>query len=121
MRRIALACAVLCGSLLVDAPPAAAAEAELTLEKIMSDPDWISRRPENPYWSDDGRTIYYQRKRQGSEIRDLYALDAASGAADSYALDSSLYHSSTNATVLVYNSNQVAFRRDEKDHRIYSL
>jgi dipeptidyl aminopeptidase/acylaminoacyl peptidase len=88
MRRILSASAVLCLSLLIDqasahaagvTPAAPVSQSELTLEKIMSDPDWISRRPENPYWSDDGRTVYYQRKRQGSEIRDLYALDAASG------------------------------------------
>ncbi len=57
----------------------AASEPELTLERIMGDPDWISRPPESPYWSDDGRTVYYQRKRLGSQIRDLFALDVASG------------------------------------------
>ncbi|HEX7185808.1 MAG TPA: prolyl oligopeptidase family serine peptidase [Thermoanaerobaculia bacterium] len=38
----------------------------------MAHPDWIGTPPEEPYWSDDGTAVYYQRKRQGSELRDLY-------------------------------------------------
>jgi dipeptidyl aminopeptidase/acylaminoacyl peptidase len=51
------------------ADPAAAG---VTLETIMADPDWIGNAPEKPYWADDGRTVYYEVKRQGSELRDLY-------------------------------------------------
>jgi dipeptidyl aminopeptidase/acylaminoacyl peptidase len=58
---------------------AATNEPELTLERIMGDPEWISRPPESPYWSDDGRTVYYSRKRLGSQLRDLFALDVANG------------------------------------------
>lgn len=59
--------------------PAVLPAQDLTLERIMADPDWISRRPESPYWSDDGRFVYYSRKRQGSELRDLHRVDVASG------------------------------------------
>ena len=52
---------------------------ELTLDRIMGNPDWISRAPENPYWSDDGRFVYYSRKREASELKDLFRVDAASG------------------------------------------
>lgn len=45
----------------------------ITLEKIMSDPDWIGQQPQNGYWSSDSATVYYQRKRVGSEIMDWYA------------------------------------------------
>jgi Tol biopolymer transport system component/dienelactone hydrolase len=45
---------------------------ELTVEQIMADPDWIGRAPENPRWSHDGQTIYFQRKRKGSEVRDWF-------------------------------------------------
>ena len=31
----------------------------------MADPDWIGNPPEDPYWSDDGRSIYYERQREG--------------------------------------------------------
>jgi dipeptidyl aminopeptidase/acylaminoacyl peptidase len=48
--------------------------AEVTLEQIMADPDWIGNPPEKPYWSDDGRAVYFERKRQGSPLHDLYRL-----------------------------------------------
>ncbi len=59
-------------------PPLRAAEATpppLTLERIMADPDWIGNAPEDPYWSDDSQAVYYEQKRQGSELRDLYRVD----------------------------------------------
>ena len=66
-------CLVLC------AQPLLGQDSKLTLERIMADPDWISRRPEAPYWSDDGTQIYYQRKRAGSELRDLFAVHVTTG------------------------------------------
>jgi dipeptidyl aminopeptidase/acylaminoacyl peptidase len=65
--------------------PATAANTEaappLTLERIMADPDWIGNPPENAYWADDGRSLYYERERdgEGRNPRDLYRLDLASG------------------------------------------
>ncbi|MFT4928880.1 MAG: dipeptidyl aminopeptidase/acylaminoacyl peptidase [Phenylobacterium sp.] len=44
----------------------------ITMEKIMSHPDWIGRRPERPYWADDSSHVLYQRKQPGNELRDLY-------------------------------------------------
>ena len=41
----------------------------ITLEKIMAHPDWLGSRPENPYWADDGDSLYYERKVEGSEER----------------------------------------------------
>ncbi|HSS50284.1 MAG TPA: prolyl oligopeptidase family serine peptidase [Thermoanaerobaculia bacterium] len=64
------------------AVPAAAAETQpLTLERIMADPDWIGNPPENAYWADDGRSLYYERERdgEGRNPKDLYRLDLASG------------------------------------------
>jgi dipeptidyl aminopeptidase/acylaminoacyl peptidase len=54
---------------------------ELTLQRIMSHPDWIGIPPEDPYWADDGRSIYYERRREGEDIRDLYRLELATGEA----------------------------------------
>ncbi|HYG63590.1 MAG TPA: prolyl oligopeptidase family serine peptidase [Thermoanaerobaculia bacterium] len=51
----------------------------VTLEQIMADQDWVGNPPENPYWADDGRAVFYQIKRRGSDIRDLYRLDLATG------------------------------------------
>ena len=44
-----------------------------TLEQIMAHPDWLGRQPENPYWADDGGSIYFERKVEGSEERRLYS------------------------------------------------
>jgi dipeptidyl aminopeptidase/acylaminoacyl peptidase len=61
--------------------PAAADPAQLTLEQIMSDTDWIGNPPEDPYWSDDGHAIYYERERdgEGRQKKDLYRVDVAAG------------------------------------------
>lgn len=56
------------------ADPVAAAD-EITLEKIMADPDWIGNAPESPFWSADGRSVYYERKRAGTKRSDLWRVD----------------------------------------------
>lgn len=56
---------------------ASAAGPEVTLERIMAHPDWIGNPPEEPFWGDDGRSVYFVRKRQGEERRDLYRVDLA--------------------------------------------
>lgn len=52
---------------------------QLDLETIMANPDWIGAAVEQPYWSVDGRSVYYSLKREGSKVRDLYRVDAAGG------------------------------------------
>ena len=32
---------------------------QITLEQIMSDPDWMGRSPQRWYWGDDNQTIFY--------------------------------------------------------------
>src|SRR6476661_941395 len=58
---------------------ATSAASELTLEQIMADPDWIGNPPEDPYWSDDGRSIYYERQREGigEQKKDLFRVDVS--------------------------------------------
>jgi dipeptidyl aminopeptidase/acylaminoacyl peptidase len=68
---------------------APAQTAPLTLEQIMADPDWIGAQidvPEPfdnrgvaPYFSADGRAVYYHVKRRGSPIHDLHRVDLADG------------------------------------------
>jgi dipeptidyl aminopeptidase/acylaminoacyl peptidase len=53
--------------------------APLDLETVMANPDWIGHAVESPYWSVDGRSLYYALKRDGSQVRDLFKLDPASG------------------------------------------
>src|SRR5262245_25369017 len=55
---------------------------EITLEKIMADPDWIGNAPEDPFWSADSRSAYYERKRQGEKRKDLWRVDVAGRAAN---------------------------------------
>ncbi len=55
-----------------EAVPAPNVSTEITLEKVMSDPDWIARSPESWYWGDDNQTVFYQQKRLGNPIKDLY-------------------------------------------------
>ncbi|HEY5264284.1 MAG TPA: prolyl oligopeptidase family serine peptidase [Steroidobacteraceae bacterium] len=52
-----------------------AARPGITLEKIMSDPDWIGAFIDDAYWSADGRAVYYSAKRGGSPIVDLHRID----------------------------------------------
>ncbi|MGE5232654.1 MAG: DPP IV N-terminal domain-containing protein, partial [Acidobacteriota bacterium] len=61
-------------------PAAPQPKDEITLERIMADPDWIGNPPEDPYWSDDGSAVYFFKKRLGSEHRDLYRVPIAGGA-----------------------------------------
>jgi dipeptidyl aminopeptidase/acylaminoacyl peptidase len=47
-------------------------DVKITLEQIMSDPDWMGRTAQRWYWGDDSETIFYQQKREGSPVSDLY-------------------------------------------------
>ena len=47
----------------------------ITLERIMSDPDWLGRQPQSPGWSLDSQQVTYLRKREGSVIQDSYLAD----------------------------------------------
>jgi dipeptidyl aminopeptidase/acylaminoacyl peptidase len=76
MDRLAVACFVaLVGfaAAPVDAAPS------ITLEQAMADPDWIGAPVENPYWSVDGASIYYDLKRNGSPVRDRHRIDLGDG------------------------------------------
>ncbi|MGM0428830.1 MAG: prolyl oligopeptidase family serine peptidase [Pseudomonadota bacterium] len=53
--------------------------AELTMEQIMADPDWMGRFPEQAFWSMDGEDILFYQKREGSDIRDLMMLENGVG------------------------------------------
>jgi hypothetical protein len=59
------------------AGPAPPPVQDITLEKIMADPDWIGAAVRDAYWSADGREVYYSAKRSGSPIMDLHRIDLA--------------------------------------------
>jgi dipeptidyl aminopeptidase/acylaminoacyl peptidase len=58
------------------APPVAAPLP--SIPEIMSR-DYIGTSPEAPRWSDDGRAVYFERRRPTTEISDLYRVDIATG------------------------------------------
>lgn len=69
---------VLCLCLALLAVPTVAQSPDtggLTLERIMAHPDWLGRAPQNAYWADDGESVYFERKREGEELFDLYEVD----------------------------------------------
>jgi len=51
----------------------------LTIEQIMSDPDWLGRQPEAASFSPTGESILYYRKREGSVVKDLYKTNTGLG------------------------------------------
>ncbi|HUB91665.1 MAG TPA: hypothetical protein VMA74_18240, partial [Dyella sp.] len=65
MRRLLLAGLIALTVLPVAAETPSAAP-RLDLETIMANPDWMGQAVENPYWSVDGRSLYYRLKRDGS-------------------------------------------------------
>ncbi|HKE49752.1 MAG TPA: prolyl oligopeptidase family serine peptidase [Rhodanobacteraceae bacterium] len=58
---------------------AAAPAQAITIEQAMADPDWIGPPVQHPYWSVDGKSLYYSAKRKGSPVRDLHRVDVADG------------------------------------------
>lgn len=48
---------------------------QVSLELIMSDPDWLGNAPRAPYWAHDSRSVYFRQKRSGEELTDLWQLD----------------------------------------------
>ena len=70
-----LAVATLCALFSLLAAPAKA----ISLDQAMANPDWIGPAVEAPYWSVDGKTVYYKLKRNGSKVRDLHRIDPVTG------------------------------------------
>jgi dipeptidyl aminopeptidase/acylaminoacyl peptidase len=71
---------VLLSTLLLAAGHAVAqSEPALTLDRIMADPDWIGSSVEQTWWSWDGQTAVYSRKREASNTRDLWQVPVVGG------------------------------------------
>lgn len=66
------------GAALLAVPASAPAAEPLTIPAIMAR-DWIGTPPERPYWSEDGKSVYFERRRPGSELTDLYRVEVGSG------------------------------------------
>ncbi|NCF14684.1 MAG: prolyl oligopeptidase family serine peptidase [Gammaproteobacteria bacterium] len=77
LRSITITLALACAPALVAAADATAIP---TLEQIMADPDWLGNQPENSYWGDDSRTVFFEQKRNGSALKDLFSVNTQNGA-----------------------------------------
>jgi dipeptidyl aminopeptidase/acylaminoacyl peptidase len=82
LRTIALTLALACTPAFV---PAAETTSGLTLEQIMADPDWLGNQPENAYWGDDNRTVFFEQQRTGSKLKDLYSVDTRNASVEQVA------------------------------------
>ncbi|MBI1382668.1 MAG: prolyl oligopeptidase family serine peptidase [Planctomycetaceae bacterium] len=73
----ALVLALLQGTAVHSNPPLEG-DGEFRLERILADPDWIARSPEEARWSPSGQ-IVFERKRLASDERDLFFFAAEGG------------------------------------------
>ena len=67
------------GAMLLSLLTGLAAASDPTLELIMADPDWMGNAPESPWWSDDGRHVYYRRKKTGENYRQVFRVGVLGG------------------------------------------
>ncbi len=63
-------------SLAQDRPPAKPA---LTVDWIMRDPKWMGNLPGEPYWSEDGRTVYFMWNPINTDADSLYQVSRRGG------------------------------------------
>src|SRR5580698_9275357 len=77
--RCAISMTIFCATTIAaGASAGGSGQPDLSLDKIMADPDWIGPPVRDAYWSADGRTVYYSLKRIGSPISDLHRVDPVS-------------------------------------------
>lgn len=53
---------------------------QLTVDYIMRDPKWLGAFPQNPHWSDDSKTFYFNWNPEGNPADSLYAVARTGGA-----------------------------------------
>ncbi len=63
-------------SMAQDRPPA---KPELTVSSIMRDPKWIGNQPSEPYWSEDGKTVYFMWNPANADADSLYQVSRRGG------------------------------------------
>ena len=51
------------------------AQSPLTVDYIMRDPSWMGTFPSAPFWSEDGKTIYFQYNLEKDPADSLYKIN----------------------------------------------
>ena len=75
--------AVLCFNLWAQQPPR---PVQLTIPKIMQGEKWMGHLPRNPYWSEDGRWIYFFWNPEDAPSDSLYRVSPRGGAPEKVSL-----------------------------------
>ena len=63
-------------SMAQDRPPV---KPNLTVSSIMRDPKWIGNQPGDPYWSEDGKTVYFMWNPTNADADSLYQVSSRGG------------------------------------------
>jgi dipeptidyl aminopeptidase/acylaminoacyl peptidase len=71
--------AVICVLLIHCAQIQAQNKPALSVAMIMRDPKWLGSFPQNPYWSEDGRTLYFEWNPEGHPADSLYQVSRSGG------------------------------------------
>ncbi len=58
----------------------------LDVKTIMQDPAWIGSQPSRPYWSEDGKTIYFYWNPEKADSDSLYRISASGGSPEKVSL-----------------------------------
>ncbi|TMO60300.1 S9 family peptidase [Pseudoalteromonas aurantia] len=74
---------------------------QITLEQAMAHPDWLGRKPQNAFWAADSKTVVFNQKQAGSDLKDTFIV--ANNTAPTKVLLSQLH--SVGAKNAVYSSN----------------
>ncbi|HHL72627.1 MAG TPA: S9 family peptidase, partial [Bacteroidetes bacterium] len=56
-----------------------ATQLSLDVKTIMQDPAWIGSQPSRPYWSEDGKTIYFYWNPENADADSLYRIGIGGG------------------------------------------
>ena len=85
---------------------------QITLEQIMSDPQWVGRTPVRPGWSIDGEKIIYEQQEKGSHLYEVYAASVTSPKNAKAVPLSDIYQYRFNERVVSHDGDIIAFRVD---------
>ncbi|RYY22261.1 MAG: S9 family peptidase [Chitinophagaceae bacterium] len=80
---------------------------ELTVEKIMRDPRWIGSSPSNPYWSADGKYLFFNWNPDKSDNDSLYYITLGDNTPKK--ADYELRQNTLNAQAPTYNRKRTAY------------